>query len=205
MNHELDLGALRSQDHTAFAALVKQQHHQLIMVASAIIGNAQAEEVVQDAWIAIYAALPQFEGRSKLSTWLYTIVSNTARSRLRREKRMVAPVQSPAGEAANAETAQWESRFDQRGHWAQPPQDWDLTTPEQLLEEAQLQQCIDHTLGLLSEQQRAAFVLRDIEQQSLAEICNILQVSGSNIRVLVHRARLKLMQVIEHYQETGTC
>lgn len=205
MNPELDLDALRKQDHTAFAALVKQQHHQLVMVATAINGSAQAEEVVQDAWIAIFAALPKFEGRSKLTTWLYTIVSNTARSRLRRERRSAPPTASTFNEIPDSEITAWESRFDQRGHWSEPPAHWDLTTPDQLLEESQLQRCIDHTLTQLSEQQRAAFVLRDIEQQSLKEICNILQVSDSNIRVMIHRARLKLMQVIEHYQETGTC
>jgi RNA polymerase sigma-70 factor (ECF subfamily) len=73
------------------------------------------------------------------------------------------------------------------------------------LQEEQLQACIEKTLLLLSPQQKAAFTLRDIEQQPLGEICNILDTSNSNIRVLLHRARLKLMQVVDRYRETGKC
>ncbi len=83
--------------------------------------------------------------------------------------------------------------------------DWHVDSPLALLENTQLQHCIDSTLERLSADQRAVFTLRDLQQMDLQDICNILQLSNSNVRVLLHRARLTLMQVINRYQETGSC
>ncbi len=199
---EINLDRLQRQEHAEFEQLVKTYHAPLITVARAIIGDSLAEEVVQEAWVSIFNGLPSFESRSSLKTWLYTIVANQAKTRLRKEKRTVALEDlSPQGDADP-----WLSQaFDDTGHWRNPVTSWHLDTPEQLLEESHLQKCIDHTLSLLPIQQKAVFMLRDIEQESLANICNILKVSDSYVRVLLHRARLKLLQVINHYQETGEC
>lgn len=198
---EPDIDLLKRQDHSAFSALVARHHRALVAVARSIIGDSLAEEVVQEAWVSIYRALPGFEGRSTLKTWIYTIVGNEARSRLRREKRIVALEDLAEPESPYLDG----SRFSANGHWSAAVPGWHLDSPDQLLEEQQLQHCINVTLGLLSPQQKAVFTLRDIEQQSLEHICNILQLGDSNVRVLLHRARLKLMQVIDRYQETGEC
>lgn len=198
---EPDITLLRQQDHAAFSALVARYHRPLVAVARAIIGDSLAEEVVQEAWVSIYRALPGFEGRSSLKTWIYTIVGNEARTRLRREKRIVALDDIGEPESSYLDG----SRFSIVQHWKIPPPAWHLDSPERLLEEKQLQHCIDITLQLLSPDQKAVFTLRDIEQQSLGDICNILQLSDSNVRVLLHRARVKLMQVIDRYQVTGEC
>lgn len=198
---EPDIALLQQQDHAAFSALVTRYHRPLVAVARSIIGESLAEEVVQEAWVSIYRNLPGFEGRSALKTWMYTIVGNEARSRLRREKRIVALEDISPSESDYLDG----SRFAADGHWEIPAPDWHIDSPEQLLEEQQLQKCIEITLGLLSPNQKAVFTLRDIEQQSLDEICNILQLNDSNVRVLLHRARLKLMQVIDRYQVTGEC
>jgi RNA polymerase sigma-70 factor (ECF subfamily) len=198
---EPDISLLQQQDHGAFSALVTRYHRPLVAVARSIIGDSLAEEVVQEAWVSVFRALPGFEGRSSLKTWLYTIVGNEARSRLRREKRIVAleDLGTPDTDYLDG------SRFKPDGHWETPAPAWHMESPDQLLEEAQLQNCIEITLGILPPNQKAVFTLRDIEQQSLEEICNILQLSDSNVRVLLHRARLKLMQVIDRYQVTGEC
>ena len=196
-----DIALLRQQDHGAFSALVSRYHRPLLAVARSIVGESLAEEAVQEAWVSIYKALPGFEGRSSLKTWLYTIVGNEARSRLRREKRIVAL--EDLAESASAYLDG--SRFSADGHWQTPPPVWHTESPEQLLEETQLQKCIEITLQMLSPHQKAVFTLREIEQQSLGDICNILQLNDSNVRVLLHRARVKLMQVIDRYQVTGEC
>lgn len=195
------IAQLRRRDHRAFETLVSQLHRPLVAVARSIIGESLAEEVVQEAWVSIYRALPEFEGRSSLKTWIYTIVGNEARTRLRKEKRIVAleDLAEPGIDYLDG------GRFLANGHWDRPPPDWHLESPDQLLEEAQLQDCIEFTLEQLSPNQKAVFTLRDLEQQSLDDICNILQLSDSNIRVLLHRARLRLMQVIDRYQVTGEC
>ena len=198
----IDLEKLKQQDHASFEQLVCQHHRQLVAVARAIIGESLAEEVVQEGWVSAYRALPKFKGQSSVKTWLYTIISNEAKSRLRKEKRSVALEDlSNNGDVDYLDS----SRFHSDGHWKQPPPDWHMDSPDQLLEEQNLQKCIDHTLTILPDQQKAVFILRDIEQQALSEICNILEVTESYVRVLLHRARLKLMQVIDRYQETGEC
>lgn len=196
-----NLQRLRNQDRDIFGLLVNQFHQQLLIVARAIIGNSLAEEVVQEAWVSAYHALPKFQARSSLKTWLYTIVSNEAKTRLKRESRQV-----NLGGIDDDPVAYLESgRFRIDGHWDTPPPTWVIESPELLLEESQLQECIERTLEMLSATQKSVFVLRDIEQQPLEDICNILDLSDSNVRVLLHRARLKLLEVIDHYQETGQC
>ncbi|MEE2732899.1 MAG: RNA polymerase sigma factor [Pseudomonadota bacterium] len=199
----IDQERLRQQDHQAFEALVSQLHRPMVSVARAIVGDSLAEEVVQEAWVSAYRNLPKFEGRSSVKTWLFTIVSNEAKSRLRKEKRLVALEDfNPEGSGDYLGPDRF---FRFGGHWKVPPPDWHMDSPDQLLEEKHLQKCIDHTVSILPPQQRAVFILRDIEQQALAEICNILEVTESYVRVLLHRARMKLMQVIDRYQETGEC
>jgi len=200
----LDLERLRQQDHIAFAQLVTQLHGPLLSVARAIVGESLAEEVVQEAWVAAYRNLPRFEGRSSIKTWLFTIVSNEAKTRLRKEKRLVAL--EDLSQDGCVDYLDVDDRFYRfGGHWKKPPPRWHLDTPDQLLEQEHLQKCIDHTLSILPPQQKAVFLLRDIEQQALAEICNILEITESYVRVLLHRARIKLLQVIDRYQETGEC
>lgn len=198
---EEQLEKLRKQDHSAFAEIVDQYNAQMTIVAKAIIGPSIADEVVQEAWVSIYKALPKFEGRSSLKTWIFTIVSNEAKTRLRKESRMVS-LDKQEEENPNFLS---DDNFKPDGHWANRPNKWAHDSPDALLQEDQLRKCITHTLTILPDKQRAVFLLRDIEQHSLKEICNILSLSDSNVRVLIHRARVKLMQVIDHYEETGEC
>lgn len=195
----VQLQRLRGQDHAIFAQLVRQFQPALMTVARSIIGDALADEVVQEAWLSAFKSLPKFEGRSAVKTWLYTIVGNLAKTRLRKESRTISLDSLDDNNSADS------LQFKADGHWQSPPKRWHLDSPDRLLEEKQLQICINHTLAQLPPQQKAVFVLRDIEQESLPDICNILAISDSNARVLLHRARLKLMQVIERYQETGQC
>lgn len=199
-----DLERLRQQDHAAFEHLVSQLQRPLLSVARAIVGDSLAEEVVQEAWVSAYRNLPRFEGRSSVKTWLFSIVSNEAKTRLRKEKRILAL--EDISQDGSVDYLDVDDRFHRlTGHWKKGPPKWHLDTPDQLLEQEHLQKCIDHTLSILPPQQKAVFLLREIEQQALSEICNILEVTESYVRVLLHRARMKLLQVIDRYQETGEC
>ncbi len=201
---EQDIDALRRGDHAAFTRLVGRYHRRLLIIARAIVGDTWAEEVVQEAWISAHRALPQFEGRSSLQTWLCTIVRNEARTRLGKEARYVSLDTFP--DSSHEDTLRaLNLTFRGDGHWQGAPVDWHADSPLALLENTQLQQCIDRTLERLSADQRAVFTLRDLQQMELQDICNILALSSSNVRVLLHRARLTLMQVINRYQETGSC
>jgi len=200
MQDDALLERLQSGDNAAFRDLIVRYNQRLLIVARAIIGDVFAEDVVQEAWTSIFRAINRFEGRSALSTWMIQIVSNEAKSRLRKEKRHMNVADTEQLPAALAE-----SHFAADGHWQIPPAHWELGTPERLLEEDQLRCCIEHTLTLLPENQKAVFMLRDIEQMPLSDIADQLLLSESNVRVLLHRARLKLLDVVDHFQETGEC
>lgn len=198
-DHEL-LSRLKAGDNNAFKYLISTYHPRLLIVARAIAGDVFAEDVTQEAWSSIYKAIGKFEGRSSLSTWMIQIVSNEAKSRLRKEKRHIS-----FGNIDEVRPEVDPSSFDDKGHWANPPSHWDINTPELMLQEDQLRLCIEHTLTVLPENQKAVFLLRDVEQSNLEEIAELLSLTEANVRVILHRARLQLMKIINHYQETGEC
>lgn len=180
-------------EQSAFLFIVSEYQNIMISVARAIVGEAFADEVVQEAWISAIKALPKFEGRSKLKTWLLHIVSNGAKSRVRRENRMVSLDEG------------WESvsseKFDQSGHRYDDVMQWENATPEALLANDQLQAVIEHTFQQLPALQRATLTMYDMEGIKMDEMCNILDISASNARVLLHRARTSLHHCIEQFQD----
>jgi RNA polymerase sigma-70 factor (ECF subfamily) len=196
------IAQLAKGDDRAFRQVIAQHHSLMLSIARAIVGDTFADDVVQEAWVCVYNNVANFEQRSSLKTWLVTIVSNQAKTRLRKESRQVSLDQLD-GEVSGSYLDGVHFKTD--GHWQQAVPQWSVESPDALLEEQQLQSCINRTLTLLPPAQKAAFILRDIEQQSFEDICHILAVSAANVRVLVHRARLTLMQVIDRYQETGSC
>jgi RNA polymerase sigma-70 factor (ECF subfamily) len=99
----------------------------------------------------------------------------------------------------------FENSFAEDGHWVQGPGEWTLATPEAMLEEVQLKDCLEKNIRALQINQEQVFRMRDLEQMELDEICNVLGLTQSNVRVLLHRARLHLQQVVDHYQRTGEC
>ncbi len=200
MDDSEQLARLRQQDKAAFAALVRQQHGKLKAVARALVGSAEAEEVVQEAWLSAWRALPGFEGRSSLKTWLTRIVLNAAYARLRKREQTLS-----LDEVAGEHPSFWD-RFDpDNGHWQQGPFSWRSDRPDGLLQQSELGDCLQKNLERLPALQHAVFTLRHVEDMEPDDICNALAISASNVRVLLHRARLKLFQVVEHYQETGEC
>lgn len=194
------LTRLRAGEQKAFRELVTSYQGAMRAVAIAIAGSRFADEVVQDAWLAVVRNLAGFEQRSSLKTWLLTITANTAKSRLKSSRREVLLDDLPAPHGTiGAE------RFAADGHWLTPPAAWHVDSPEALLAEEQLRECLEHTLSSLSELQSSVLLLRERQGLELEEICNLLDVSLSNVRVLLHRARLKVFATLEHYEETGQC
>jgi RNA polymerase sigma-70 factor (ECF subfamily) len=208
---ELDpafIARLVQQSRPDFCRLVQLFHRRLVGFAGSMVGIDSAEDVVQEAWLSAWKALPNFEGRAALTTWLYTIVRNACIHRLRKDKphkQTEAAETEMDGELAADGIDQWfEHSFHDDGHWQERPT-WHINSPEALLEEAQLQRCIEHHIGKLQPMQKAVFELRDLDHVELDDICNMLKLTSSNVRVLLHRARLKLQQVLDHYQLTGEC
>ncbi len=184
----------------AFRELVAAYQGAMRAVAYAIVGSRNADEVVQDAWLAVVRSLDGFQSRSSLKTWLLTITANTAKSRLKQNRREVLLDDLPAPHGTIDD-----SRFAEGGQWLVAPYAWHQDSPEALLTEDELRECLEKTLNSLSELQGSVLMLRERQGLELDEICNLLEISLSNVRVLLHRARLKVFATLEHFEETGQC
>ena len=194
------LPKLRNGDKASFNRLVEAYYGPMLALARSIVGEAIADEVVQEAWLSVYKALAKFEGRSSLKTWILRITANEAKSRLRRESRKLSLEAISGGD-----TDILPGRFQDDGHWSIPPTSWHDESPDALLTNQEMGDCIELTLNRLPELQQAVFNLKELDNHSFDEICNILEISASNARVLLHRARVSLYGKIEHFQESGEC
>jgi RNA polymerase sigma-70 factor, ECF subfamily len=191
------LARLRQGDPGAYQRLIRRFHGSLVGVATGIIGShAQAEEVVQDAWLAVHAGIGRFEGRSSLITWLFSIVLNRARTRASREARLVGlPDMADGGEPG--ERAVPLSAFQPDGHWVEAPRLWDEVSPERIVGGRQLWDHVQEAIDRLPAAQRAVLILRDIEERAAEEACALLNISAENQRVLLHRARGRIRATID--------
>ncbi len=190
--------ALKAGDRSAFERAVVRYSPKMIATARAIAGPAVAEDIVQDAWLTVFKQIERFEGRASLATWLSRIVANRAISHLRAHAREVSPSQDQS-DGADADA------FDRTGSWAVPPTQWNLDSPDALLEAEGLRDCIEQHLLLMPDNQRSVLVLRDMHGAPFEEICNDLGLSASNVRVLLHRARMGLLKMIDHFEVSGEC
>ena len=190
------LAQLRQGEPAAYRLLVRRLHGSLVGVAATVIGSrAQAEEVVQDAWLAVFSGIGRFEGRSSLTTWLFSIVLNRARTRARREGRLVALPALDSGEPG--ERAVPRSAFQPDGHWIDPPRLWDELNPERVIGGRQLWQLVQAAIERLPAGQRAVLLLRDIEGCSAEDACALLEITPENQRVLLHRARGRVRAMVD--------
>lgn len=180
---------LRAGEEQAFVTLVARHHASMLRLANSFVSSAAvAEEVVQDTWMGVLRGIDGFAGRSSFKTWLLAILVNRARTTGMRERRSVA-----IGDAVAAVDA---SRFDAFGAWSLPPQHWVQDSDDRLLAQA-LTQRIDDTLRQLPARQREVVTLRDVDGLSSREVCEVLDISEANQRVLLHRGRSHLRQALE--------
>ena len=171
-----------------------------------VSSRAVAEEVVQEAWIAVLTGIDRFEERSSLKTWIFRILTNKAKTRAEREGRTV-PFSS-LGDPDDDEPAVDPDRFVDtgapgRGPWATPPRALDRIPEERLLAR-EAQERIVAAIVALPPAQRAVITLRDVDGLSAEEACDVLGLSEGNQRVLLHRARSKVRAEFERYIEEAS-
>jgi len=194
---------LLAGDEAAFTSVVDRYHGPLLRFARLFVSNeAVAEEVVQDTWLAVLNGLPTFEGRSALKSWIFSILANRAKSRAVREKRTVA-FSDLLSQGSESEPAVDPDRFTSAGAWSTPPGRWNTDTPESLLLHREALGVVEQAMAALPATQRAVVTLRDVEGLAPAEVCNILEISETNQRVLLHRARSRLRAALERYMVEG--
>jgi RNA polymerase sigma-70 factor (ECF subfamily) len=180
---------LRTGDEQAFVLLGARHHSAMLRLARTFVpSTAVAEEVVQDTWVGVVRGIDRFAERSSFKTWLLTILVNRARSTGVREHRSIAI--GDGGPAVDG------SRFNSQGAWMSPPVHWTEDSDERILAE-ELTGPIETALNALPSRQREVVTLRDVEGLTSHEVCEVLDISEGNQRVLLHRGRSHLREALE--------
>ena len=181
------LERLRAGDEGAFVLLVDRYQQPMLRFAHSLVSNrAVAEEAVQDTWMGVVRGLERFEGRSALKTWLFRILANRARSAGASEHRHV-PVEP--GSAVDS------GFFDAAGAWRTPLEPWG-DEADARLDAAKLAPFLRSALDGLPERQRQVVLLRDVEGLSSDDVCDVLDISVGNQRLLLHRGRNRLREAL---------
>ena len=197
--------ALRAGDEDAFAALVDRYGPQMLRLAMARTpSRAVAEEVVQEAWMGVLEGLDRFEGRSSLKTWIFRILVNRAITRGQRERRTLPFSSLPQDEAGGGPSVD-PDRFLPNGvrgagAWTVPPRRWDEIPEERLLADETLER-VREAIDRLPPTQRQVITLRDVYGWSSEDVRNVLELTETNQRVLLHRARSSVRRALERYLE----
>jgi RNA polymerase sigma-70 factor (ECF subfamily) len=199
------LAALRAGDERAFEQLFEAHHSALVRFGTRYAGSASAaEELAQETWLAFLQSLDRFEGRASLKTWLFRILLNCARKRHRVESRNV-PL-SALGEADSDDFAavspdRFQAQGIWAGHWSAAPKSIG-TDGERKLLDAELRQRMLAAIDALPPTQREVITLRDVEGFGSDEVCALLEITENNQRVLLHRARSRVREVLEAYLDS---
>jgi RNA polymerase sigma-70 factor (ECF subfamily) len=201
--HEANLvRRLRDGDEVAFQSIVSRYHQTMIAVARSYVKSDEvAEEVVQEAWLGVLNGLDRFQGRSSLKTWILRILVNTALTRSGREARSV-PFSSLAA-ADEGKPAVEPERFNPAGaaypgHWTAYPGDWRSLPADALLGRETLE-VVKRAIEELPDAQRTVITMRDIAGFTAQEVREALDISDSNQRVLLHRARSRVRAALERH------
>ena len=196
--------ALRAGDETAFMMLVERYQPSMLRIARMYVSTqAVAEDVVGDAWVGVLKGLDRFEGRSSLRTWIFRILVNIAKTRGRRESRSV-PFSSVWAPDPDADPSVEPERFLRPGdpaapgRWVDPPAAWD-SIPEERLAAKETLARIATAIEDLPPNQREVLRLRDVLGWTSRDVRNALEISETNQRVLLHRARAKVRRALEGY------
>lgn len=180
---------LRADDQNAFAEIVRSWSPAMLRVARAHVhSHAAAEEVVQEAWVGVLRGLDGFEGRAQLRTWVFRILVNTARRHGKREAQMNEELAAPTVDPARF---RGDDDLEWPRHWrdeAVPVE----TLPEPALLAREFRDVLAAALGELPERQRAVVELRDVHGLDAQEVCELLDLTPANQRVLLHRGRARL-------------
>jgi RNA polymerase sigma-70 factor, ECF subfamily len=202
------LRALRDGDESAFAHVLDRHFSAMMRMAlSHVHDRATAEDVVQETWLAALEGISRFEGRSTVKTWLFHILRNIARARGRRDDRIrpLSALQSADASilAIDPLDRVVEARAVAPGHGHAALWAGHVPDPEAQLLSGELGARLEMALAVLPPRQREVIVMRDVEGSSAAEVCNVLGISDTNQRVLLHRARERVRHELRQYLAEG--
>ncbi len=181
------LEALQNGDQIEFAKVVDAYSGYIYRLALKMLQNPQdAEDILQETFIKAYKALPKFDGRAKISTWLYRIATNEALMFLRRKRPETISVEVPQEQETEQEIRPIEIV------------DW-CCLPEGELMSDEARRFLDQSVEELPERLKTTFILRDIEGLSTKEAADVLGISETAVKTRLHRARLQLRESLSVY------
>lgn len=197
---------LRARDEAVFGELLDDWSRSMLRVARAYVStDASAEEVVQDTWLAVIQGIDGFQGRSSVRTWIYRILVNTAKNRGVREHRTIPAASFRVDDDSPTADPRWFHDGDEPypRHWRTPPDAWPSTESAVLSAEARV--TLRKALDSLPERQRTVITLRDVLGHTADEVCELLQITAANQRVILHRARSAVRsQLAGYFAVAGT-
>jgi RNA polymerase sigma-70 factor, ECF subfamily len=197
------LERLRAGDETAFAALVDDLHGRLVALAATFTSSPPlAEDIVQETWLAVIRGLRAFEGRSSLRTWIFSILVRRARTMAVREARRGVPVTGSEGRNGDG-FVEWSPGLGRIGLWEKTPVPWVLEDPAAIHLSHEALEVVRTALTGLPVAQQQVVLLRDVEDVPAREVCNILDLSETNQRVLLHRGRARIRRALDQYMREG--
>ena len=180
----LFIARLRARDERAFQELVVRYGDRVFGLVLRFVGNrAEAEDLAQEVFVTVWKSIDTFRAESTLSTWLYRIAANHAKNRIKYLARRASDGAGLDGapEAAMADVGKASLHAHVRG-------------PDDLLEAAERGSAIERAIASLDEDQRLVVILRDVEELSYEEICEVTGLPEGTVKSRLHRARLLLKQ-----------
>jgi RNA polymerase sigma-70 factor (ECF subfamily) len=184
------LGRLRDRDEAAFRELVAEHRDRVFNLTYRMLGNkAEAEDVAQEVFIAVFKTLDQFREESKLSTWIYRVAVNHCKNRI---KYLARRHQRSHDELDETQLAPGDGAA-MTGPPSAPRR------PDKAVEGQQLEEIMRAAIAELEEDHRVLVVLRDVEELSIEEICEITGLPDGTVKSRLHRARLALRKKIQKH------
>jgi RNA polymerase sigma-70 factor (ECF subfamily) len=182
----------KAGDHKAFAEIVKRYENLVYSFAFKVCRNKEkAEETLQDTFVNVYRKLKQFDGKSKISTWLYSIVANNCLMKRRRRKLDTDIVPLDESPTLHDSYTAMPLHSEQLPAWKESPLD--------KIMDKELRNILDESIIKLPIDYRLVFILRDVDGQSAEETAKILKLSVPAVKSRLRRARIYLREQLNEY------
>ncbi len=193
---------LAAGEEETFRELYAKYSTSMVRLANVFVADeATAEEVTQETWLTVLQKIEQFEGRASLKTWMFRILTNKAKKRGIKDKRIV-PFTS-IKKSEDGPHVLDPALFKPDGHWKVPPVRWNSDTPEKMAEHAETRAFVTQQVESLPPKERAVVRLRDLELWSSQEVCELLEIEAGYQRVLLHRGRNRMRVALGEYLQRG--
>jgi RNA polymerase sigma-70 factor (ECF subfamily) len=184
------LRRLRDRDERAFVELIDEHRDRVFNITYRMLGNrAEAEDVAQEVFITVFKQIDNFRGDSKFSTWLYRVTVNHCKNRIKYLSRRHSRDQDELDETSQQQNSAVNGA---------PVR---AKNPDKALESMQMEKLLQEAIASLDDEQRAVVILRDVEDLSIEEICEITGLPDGTVKSRLHRARLVLRKKMQRHVE----